>query len=154
MSPISVSNMDQEKAWSGGAMLGPGQHQVQIERADEGKSSGGHDQVELEFAATNGSGSIRDWLVFTPKTLGKARSLLDAVGIEAQSGEWEFPTSQLVGKNLTITVGQEPDRQGATNDDGTPKMRTRVYAYAEPGTSTASTTGNGNGSSGDDDIPF
>lgn len=154
MSPIQVKDLDKTEAWKGGAMLPPGQHVVRIESADDSTpSSGGHDQVEMEFQAQDGSGSIRDWLVFTPKTLGKARSLLDAVGIVPESGEWVFPTDALTGKTLTITVAQEPDRQGATNDDGTPKMRSRVVAYTAA--SAASTPASGNGATkSDDDIPF
>lgn len=123
---IKVTAMDEVQPWSGTSILGAGNHPVSIGSAVEGTSRNGHDQVELEFDALDSTGSIRDWLVFTEGTLGKARMLLDAVGIQAQSGDWEFPTAQLVGRRLTITVAEEPDY----NDPAKTRMRVKAYLPA------------------------
>jgi hypothetical protein len=140
--PIKIKDMDKVEPWSASNILGPGRHLVTIEAAVEGTSSGGHDQVELEFDAMNGSGSIRDWLVFTPATLGKARQLLDAVGIQPAGDEWVFPTDELRGRRLTIVVAQE-EYQG--------NQKTRVQAYLPPETSGESA----NGAPADDSpLPF
>jgi hypothetical protein len=152
---IKLTDMDKVEAWSGGAMLGPGTHNVTIERADEGKSSGGHDQVELEFVSNAGAGSIRDWLVFTPATLGKARQLLDAVGIEAQSGEWEFPTAKIVGRKLEIMVNEVPHYDESKRAKG--ETQRKVTEYRTPGSGDGvpgDTNGLGPASASDDDIPF
>lgn len=131
---ITLTDVDKAEAWSSGGILGPGRHKVKIVSATEGKSSGGHDQVELDFGALDGSGAILDWLVFTPNTVGKAKQLLDAVGIKAESGEWEFPTGALVDKQLCIYCADEPSMKDPS------KLRTRVQAY-EPLSAAAKGTG-------------
>jgi hypothetical protein len=107
---IEVEGMDEVEAWKGAGILGPGTHTVIIETADETESTGGHPQVELLFVSTEGLGEIRDWLTFPTdeparsSALGRAKMLLEAVGIESKSGKWAFPVGDLPGKRLSITV--------------------------------------------------
>ena len=139
---ITLKDMDKVEAWKGGAVLQPGKHKVVILTAEEGKSSGGYPQVEMDFEAEDGTGSIRDWLVFSgEESLGKAKMLLDALGIVSESGEWEFPTTTLLGRKLVITVADQP-YQG--------KSKMRVVGYAPPGSDVPGSNGSGT----DDDIPF
>ena len=113
---IKVKDMDQVEGWTGGGTLGVGIHNVRITRATETVSTGGHDQVVVEYTALDGGASIRDWITFArggdgqikQGSLARARSLLDAVMIEPQGGDWEFPVAQLEGKKLQITVQEEP----------------------------------------------
>lgn len=151
---ILLKDMDKVDAWSGGGILGAGAHTVYVDRAEEGTSSGGHPQIELEFRSAQGAGSIRDWLVCIESTAGKVRSLLDATGIEPQAGEWQFEPRMLVGRKLDIRVSEEPDR----NDPS--KTRSRVQEYATAGALAtdvpADTSGlpAGNGAAKDDNLPF
>lgn len=140
---MKLKDMDKVEAWTGG-ILPVGPHIVTIEKVEEGKSSGGHDQLELEFVATDGQGSIRDWLVVIPSTYGKVKQLLDACGIDTESGDWDFKPDTLRDKTLGIRVGEEPDRQDAT------KMRKRVLAYI-PADDAAKTDVP---ASNNDDLPF
>lgn len=153
---IALQDMDKVEAAKGGSMLSPGYHLVQIASAVEGTSSGGYDQVEFEF--TSPRGNIRDWLVFAPAkkagevpfALKRARAILDAVGIEAQGGDWAFPTTQLIGKKLTIFVGEEPDSRDPS------KMRRRVQGYEPPREvdNSAGLPVNTGALADDDEIPF
>jgi hypothetical protein len=146
---IKLKDFDQVEAWKGGGgMLPPGKHHVEITETTEGTSSGGHDQIEIQFEAVNGTGGIKDWIVFAPAALGKARMLLEAVGIVPQGGDWEFPTGQLSGKKLTITVIEEPDRRDPT------KTRRRVAAYEEGDKGGAAFDASEFGPKNDDDLPF
>lgn len=119
---IKVRDLDTTEPWRGDAMLPVGWHDVVIEEATEGKSRTGKDEVEVRFVGEQGD--IRDWFYFTDEAKARPRALLDAVGIVPESGEWEFPTGQLVNKRLRIRVGEEPHR------DYPDKMRKRVFAYA------------------------
>lgn len=145
---IRVNDMDKVDAWAGGGILGPGKHEVEIGSAQEGMTRNDNPQVEIEFDALDGSGSIRDWLVFTPNSLGKARMLLDAIGIAPESGEWEFPTHQLGGKRLTIQVGLEPDYRDPS------KTRNRVQAYLPAGQGDAEPAEAASVPDGEPDLPF
>jgi hypothetical protein len=146
---FKLKDLDKVEAWKGGAMLPLGWHTVTIESADDSeKSSGGHDQVELRF--TGKLGDIREWMVFTPNSLGKAVALLNACGIEVKGGNWEFPTGELPGKALSIFVGEEDDRKKPG------QKRRRVQAFEAAGKGTPLGDGaSSNGAGGDgDDLPF
>jgi hypothetical protein len=110
---IEVEGMDEVEAWKGAGILGPGTHPVIIETADETESTGGFPQVEIQFVSTEGLGEIKDWLTFPrdeparSSALGRAKMLLDAVGIESRSGKWTFPVGDLPGKRLQVVVAKE-----------------------------------------------
>ncbi len=146
---IKMSGMDKVEAWSAGAsMLTPGSHNVYVATADEGTSSGGHPQIELEFFTDDGTGSIRDWLVLSPAAYGKAKALLNAVGITSDSEEFELEASDLIGRKLEIIVGEEPDY----NDPA--KMRRRVQAYKALSDVPGDTSGLGSDGDKQSDLPF
>lgn len=121
---IKVQDIDKVDGWSGGGTLGVGVHDVRIDRATETVSSGGHEQIEVEYQSLDDGASIRDWITFAKDqngqikqgSLARARALLDAVMIEPQSGEWEFPIAQLEGKKLQITVKEEPKYGGVEGE--------------------------------------
>lgn len=148
-------NLDGVEAWNAGQILPPGKHVVRIEDASEGTSSGGHPQLEVEFAAVDGTGSIRDWLVVTQGAMGKIRAFLEAAGIQIPEGPFQVAASALRGARLQIVVAEEPDYRDPD------KKRSRVMGYlSAPG----AVAGNGRavevqqqpsgGFSPDDDIPF
>lgn len=147
---IKLSGMDEVEALKG-SLLPVGVHDVVIESADETESKNGHPQVELLFISPTGLGDIRDWLTFAKSSpeawemsLRRAKTLLDAVGIEAKGGDWEFPVGQLPGKRLSITVGEEPK----WNDPS--KTVRKVKAYAPAGKSSDDDTF----ATPDDELPF
>jgi len=116
-------NLSGEEAWSaGGGLIQPGIHSCKITEAKEGTSSGGYDQIELELTNDQGA-TIRDWLVITPKTLGKIKQVLDACGVGVPEGEFDLTASDLQGKSAEIVVAEEPGQDGNT--------RSRVKAYRE-----------------------
>lgn len=153
MTPIEL-NLDGVEAWSGAGTLPPGQHVCKIEEATEGTSSGGNPQVELLLRATGGDtagASIRDWIIVIPSTLGKVRQFLEAARCAIPQGDFAFPTGQLTGRSVLVTVREE--EYGG-------KTRARVVAY-EPATDFAGNGGDPQpalAASGpahrDDDIPF
>lgn len=161
---IKVKDIDQVEGWTGGGeMLQPGTHNVRVERATETLSSGGYDQVELEYTSIEGAGSIRDWLTFATDengqikrgSLARARALLDAVMIEPESGEWEFPTQRLVGRKLQIVVVEEPKYDDPSETQLSVFSVDVFNASPESGPDTRDLPGaNGQTTGSDDEIPF
>jgi hypothetical protein len=107
MTPIPLpDDFDSIEPWSGGVRLGPGTHIVKCVSADDsGKSSGGHNQIELELEAVEGEevgATIRDWQVITVNTWGKVKQLWKAFG--APKPEKQLDAQALVGKTAKIVV--------------------------------------------------
>lgn len=162
---MKVQNLNETEAWGAGTVLSPGRHLCQIDRADEGQSSGGHPQIELEVRAIAGpeaGGTIRDWMVVIPSSYGRVRQLLEAAGIEVQGGDWDLPVGQLVGRKVAVIVRMEKKERGknAGKEFATvaaydlPKD-SDVQAGADVPADTAGFAGNGAGSAvRDEDIPF
>jgi len=153
---IEVEGMDEVEAWSGTTILGPGRHSVIIDRADEGESRNNNPQVEIQFVSTEGLGEIRDWLTFPREqpaldaAKGRAKMLLDAVGIEAKGGKWAFPVDELVGKKLSIIVHEEPK----FNDPSKTVSKVKSFQPLDASDVPADTAGLGQQSTDDDDLPF
>jgi len=151
---IEVEGMDEVEAWSGTVILGPGKHSVIIDRADEGQSKAGNPQVEIQFVSTEGLGEIRDWLTFPTDPVaresakGRAKMLLEAIGIESKSGKWTFPTNELVGKKLEITVMEEPKFNDPT------KKVSKVKGFSPLDQSDVPADTSGFGAANPDDLPF
>lgn len=147
---IPLKDYDQVEAWKGSTLIPLGWNTVKITKAEEGKSKNDHPQVELEYTAVDGGATIREWLVFTEGSIGKAKAVTDAAGIEPQGGEWAFPTEQLVGKKLLVFVAEEPSYKDPQ------KTYRNVVSHAKVGTEVpANTDGLGaNGTTANDDIPF
>ena len=124
-----------EEAWevSTGTMLPEGDHFVKVIEIDgTGTSSGGHPQIELRVG--NAEGSIRDWIVVIPSTVGKVVQLTDALGLERPSDAevkeegtgYRFSQTylgKLIGKPVGVVIRDEPDRMDPS------KTRTRVQGY-------------------------
>lgn len=110
---MKIGSLKEVDAWSGGAYLGIGTHPAEIISASEGKSSGGHDQFEMEWQAIDGpekGGTIKEWLVVIPSTLGKVKGLLESCGVENLDAIDEVTPEQLKGLKAAIVVRKEnPD---------------------------------------------
>jgi Protein of unknown function (DUF669) len=156
-------NLDGVEAWKGEGPLPPGEYVCRITEADEGRSSGGHPQLELEMRVVVGDytgGTIRDWLVITEGTRGKVRALLEGAGIQIPAGTFALEPVMLRGRPVEIVVRQE-------DYNGEPKIRVKAYRAPSGGQATAQPGGGqqampvaqpvsaGVGAGAiDDDIPF
>jgi hypothetical protein len=159
MSPPIAVNFDDVEAWSGGIILNPGTHVVKCVKAEEGTSSGGHDQIELEFEAIAGEevgATIRDWQVVTPESRGRVLQILKAFGAKIPKGDWNLDAKQLVGKTCKIVVRKEPKRDGSGDEVSV------VKAYQPVGDGDAAVQGvkdafpgaTESKGGGDEDLPF
>lgn len=145
-------NLSGTEAWSVGDVLPPGTYVTQIAEAVEGTSSNQNPQIELRLECREGA--IRDWIVITPKTLGKVRQLLEAAGVQIPPGDFQLDADTLLRRRVQIVVREQPDNQG--------KLRSRVIGYEPPNAGTpmqADTAGLGQpvgatAAPADDDLPF
>lgn len=135
---IQTPGLAETEAASTNVMMDVGDHDVIIEEAEEGQSSGGYPEIRMRFVERGGGATIRDWRVVTANSYAFVKQLLDAVGLPAGD---ELNVDDLTGKELTIYVGMEDDNQTP------PQKRRRVQAYKPLAASD-------NGASDDSDIPF
>ncbi len=112
---MSTFDFTGAEAWeeSGEQYLGVGTHAVTIESADPGWTKGEEGafgrqrkpQIELKVANVNGS--RRDWIVITPKTVGKVAQLYDAAHVERpKEGEFNPETGELTEECIARLRGQ------------------------------------------------
>lgn len=144
---MKIGNLTEVKAWADGAFLTPGTHPARIIEAEEGLSKEGNPQFELKWEAVAGEekgGTIREWVVVVPATLGKVRSLMEACGVDIPPGEFELNASDLIGHGCSIVVRkQDPS-------DKYPK----VVGYSQTSDIPADTTGLGASKGAEVDVPF
>ena len=141
-------NLQGVEAWKGSGLLPPGTHTVEITSAQEKTSGGGKPQVEVELRAIGGEfdgGTIRDWITITEAAFGRVRQFLEAVRYEIPDGEFEMPVTELVGRQCSIVVREEPY-------DG--DMKSKVKAYEQSGSSDVTPAGVGANSKSTSDLPF
>jgi hypothetical protein len=127
-----------EQAWGiseggGGGILPAGEHLVAVHEIDgTTTSSGGYPQIVVTLG--NPEGTIRDWIVVIPSTIGKVVQLTDAAGLERPTDEQveaDGPgyrldpkyLGKLVGKQIGVVVRDEADRNDPT------RTRQRVAGY-------------------------
>jgi hypothetical protein len=122
------------EAWetSTDTLLPVGSHVVKVVSASMGDTKTGKPQIELKVEST--SGAIRDWLVITPKSIGKIAALYDASGTNRPQAEEVNPhtgviADEAVGRLLGKTVGVVvyDDTDGLTG-----KTQRRVRGYVRP----------------------
>lgn len=130
---MSTFDFQAAEAWKvSDAMLPPGDHLVTIVNPIVSESSGGYPQIELRVE--NAQGSLRDWIVILPSTIGKVVSVFDAAGVaRPQEGEFDPETGRLTdatvdrlhNRRVGVVVRQEPDNRDPT------KLRTRIQGYVD-----------------------
>lgn len=146
--PFELDMTDVE-AWVAGDILPAGTHTIEVTDTEEGTSSGGHPQAELDMRCVSGQyvdGTIKDWIVVIPKTAGKVKQILEAFGVENLDGKVTFSASDLKGKRANIVVREEPY-------DGKPRSKVKAY---EPASEVAATNGSEptEAKADEDDLPF
>jgi len=158
----SADSWDIDSESSG--LLPVGSHVCTITEVDNGTSSNNHPQIELQVEDANGR-QRRDWVVITPRTVGKVAMLFDSAGAERpQQGEFD-PNSgaltdacvaRLKGKKIGVVVRLED----SFRNPGT--QEPRIAGYVEPARITddapADTRGMNAGASAaaaaDEKVPF
>lgn len=144
---MKIGNLNEVEAWKGGGGLTVGTHDVVCIRAEETESSKGNPQIELEFEAIRGEeqgGTIRDWIVVIPATLGKVKGFMEACGVAIPEGEFNLNVSDIVGSTTRIVVRKE------NPDDKYPKVV--GYSATDATVSAAASTGAADPAA--DKIPF
>jgi hypothetical protein len=134
---MSVSNpFTGAKAWAGDTMLQVGRHVAKIVQCDDATAKVDPYRPMLELRFENDDGYQRDRVPYDGELVGKLASLFDAAGIERpQDGEFDpndkfrltaSCRQRLVGKEVGLTVKEEPDREDPQ------KMWPRVKGYYNP----------------------
>jgi hypothetical protein len=126
-----------EEAWEvSGGFLPAGDHICTVRSVDgSGTSSGGHPQIEVEVG--NDLGTIRDWIVVIPSTVGKVTQLTDAVGLDRPTDEQVKPDgsgfrldpkylARMINRRVGVLVRPEPDQR----NPGQTRDRVRGYVDA------------------------
>ena len=145
MTPMEIPALDGVDAWTGGAILPPGWHEVRVNEANETRSSNGHPQAELKMESPDGS--ITDWVTVTRNSLGRVKQVLLAFGIEIPPSKFGMDWSQLVGRSVRIFVREEP------KNGGSGETRTVVKAYEASTGAVPAVVGAG-ASQKEEDLPF
>lgn len=134
---VEPSPFESAERWdvSTDTLLPVGNHVVTIIQAENGTTrTSGNPQIELKLE--NAQGSMRDWMVYNEKLLGKVSSLYEAAGVQLpQTGEFnpedhcrltQKCVDRLTSKKVGIVIREEPQR-----DDPT-KMRRVIKGYVTP----------------------
>lgn len=121
---MEIPNLSQTEAWKGGTLT-RGRHDVEIEKATEGKSSGGHPELTVLLRAIESDPEpgaiITDWITVTEESLGRVKQFLQAANPDAADGDLDLDPASLEGRTVGITVGDHK-----TPDD---RVVQRVTAY-------------------------
>jgi hypothetical protein len=121
MSDITQDNpFAQAETWSvGGDFLPRGDHAVEVTSAELGRSTNNYPQVLIQVG--NEQGSIKDWIVVIPSTLGKVVQLTEALGIgRPQPGQFKQVNGEILFEDAYVQswVGKKVGvRVGARNND-------------------------------------
>jgi len=119
---MKIPDLTEVEAWSEGAILKPGSHNVRCVEAEEDET--GTPSIEVQLEAIDGpeAGSrITDWIYVTPNSLGRVKQIFEAFGVDIPKGDWDLNVKQIIGADVRILVREEPNNEG--------KMRSRVKAY-------------------------
>lgn len=171
---MTTFDFSQEEAWetSTSTILPPGNHICFIHEQEgpnadplESESSGGHPQIAMKLV--KGEYDIRDWVVITRNSMGKALQLFEAAGLgnpgdmSIPSPEWSAFVAKLKGKKVGVIVRQQRDERPEAKPNA---MVTRVQGYCTPAeigqsesdapADTAGMASSNSSSQQDDDIPF
>lgn len=108
---VKIEDLSKTEAWSGGFTLIPeGTYVVRVVDASEATSSAGNPQivVDLEVLAGEQKGqSLKDWITVTAKSLGRVKGILAALRYEIPEGDFELPSSALIGRTASVIVRHE-----------------------------------------------
>jgi hypothetical protein len=106
-------NYGEEEAWdvSTDQFLGVGTHLITVVEADKGWTKGDSFKApkpQIEIKVQNDQGTRRDWIVITPKTVGKVVQIFDATGAQRpQQGEFNPETGELTEECVARLRGRK-----------------------------------------------
>lgn len=162
---MSFDLSESQEAASAFALIPAGNHVVTITKAVAGISSGGYDQIELEFENRQGD-QMRDWKVLTDGSTPFVLQLLDSAGmerpgvVEPKSEEWSNYLAKLVGRKVGAIIRDEPHYDPGKRAQGQTQRRVQAYCLPEELPTEADVPPDTEGlvqttsAKADDDIPF
>ncbi|MET0886203.1 MAG: DUF669 domain-containing protein [Mycetocola sp.] len=110
-----------------GARVAPGTYKVQVEDAEQSKSSNNNPMVNLWFRIVGGEfdgQTIVDRLTLTEKSLFRVVGFMQAIGMPTQKKRYNLNIQKFVGKTLMIDV--------ADGDPYNGRIKSEVRGYSRP----------------------
>lgn len=136
-------------------LLPEGTYVVRVVDASEGTSSNGNPQIIVDLEVVDGEQkgqTLRDWITVTEKALGRVKGILAALRYEIPDGDFELPSSALIGRTASVLVRHEDYVSNAGEHKVSAKIRVWEEApdayVAAPGAPVSAAQ------KPDDDIPF
>ena len=128
---VKIGDLSNEAAWTGEfALLPEGTYVVPVVDAEERTSSGGTPQIQLDLEVLTGDQkgqSLRDWITVTAKSLGRVKGILAALRYEIPAGDFELPSSALIGRTASVIVRHED----YVNKDNEHKVSAKIKVWEE-----------------------
>lgn len=108
---VKIGDLSSTEAWAGGFTLLPeGTYVVRVVDASEGTSSNNNPQIIVDLEVIDGEQkgqTLRDWITVTANSLGRVKGILAALRYEIPAGEFELPSSALIGRTASVLVRHE-----------------------------------------------
>lgn len=111
-------------------LLPEGNYVVRVVDAAEATSSNGNPQIVVDLEVINGDQkgqTLKDWITVTEKSLGRVKGILSALRYEIPAGEFELPSSALIGRTATVVVRHED----YINKDNEHKVSAKIKVWEE-----------------------
>lgn len=108
---VKIGDLSKTESWSGGfALLPEGTYVVRVVDASEGTSSNNNPQIIVDLEVIDGEQkgqTLRDWITVTEASLGRVKGILAALRYEIPEGDFELPSSALIGRTSSVLVRHE-----------------------------------------------
>lgn len=104
---VKIGDLSSTEAW---ALLPEGNYVVRVVDASEATSSNGNPQIIVDLEVIDGEQkgqALRDWITVTANSLGRVKGILAALRYEIPEGEFELPSSALIGRTASVLVRHE-----------------------------------------------
>lgn len=111
-------------------LLPEGNYVVRVVDAAEATSSNGNPQIVVDLEVINGDQkgqTLKDWITVTEKSLGRVKGILAALRYEIPAGDFELPSSALIGRTASVIVRHED----YVNKDNEHKVSAKIKVWEE-----------------------